>query len=95
MEAPKLKLDIMNPHYSGYYSKKDEFPIETDNPVPIKFISVEKGTEFIFRTFFLPFQDESFGENDRNEIQAVFEKAFSIVGFGGKTAIGYGRFKIT
>ncbi|MDR2342539.1 MAG: type III-B CRISPR module RAMP protein Cmr6 [Campylobacteraceae bacterium] len=92
-KAPKIKLDIMNPHYSKYYSKEEKFPIETEDPRPIKFISVKEGTEFIFRTFFLPLKDESFGENDKKVIEAAFKKAFSAIGFGGKTAIGYGRFK--
>ncbi|MDR2080643.1 MAG: type III-B CRISPR module RAMP protein Cmr6 [Campylobacteraceae bacterium] len=93
--APKIKLDIMNPHYSDYYGKKEnhKLPIETENPVPIKFISVKEGTEFIFRAFFLPFHSETFTENDKSAIKAAFKKAFNIVGFGGKTVIGYGRFE--
>jgi CRISPR-associated protein Cmr6 len=95
-KAPKLKLDIMNPHYPNYYSGKEEKkkPIETENPVPIKFISIAENTEFTFRAFFLPLNGESFDQKDKDNIEAAFEKAFKIVGFGGKTAIGYGRFKI-
>jgi CRISPR-associated protein Cmr6 len=96
-EAPEVKLDIMNPHYSEYYGHKNDkhkLPVEIENPIPIKFIRLKEGIEFIFRAFFLPLEGKNFNESDKNVIEAVFEKAFSIVGFGGKTAIGYGRFKV-
>ncbi|MDR1912832.1 MAG: type III-B CRISPR module RAMP protein Cmr6 [Helicobacteraceae bacterium] len=93
-KAPSLKIDIMNPHYGDYYIGKKKSPVETENPVPIKFISVAKDTEFIFRAFFLPLEAESFNDSDKQEIEGAFKEAFEYVGFGGKTAIGYGRFKI-
>ncbi|MDR0407645.1 MAG: type III-B CRISPR module RAMP protein Cmr6 [Campylobacteraceae bacterium] len=96
-KAPQLKLDIMNSHYDKYYRQEDRYklPIETEDPKPIKFISVEKGAEFIFRTLFLPLNESRIDEGDRLAIKAAFEKAFSVIGFGGKTAVGYGRFQIT
>ncbi|MCL2284150.1 MAG: type III-B CRISPR module RAMP protein Cmr6 [Fibromonadales bacterium] len=65
---PKLEVDIMNPH-----SKK-----ETENPIPIKFLIVPKGTVFVFRGI--------------GKIDELFQKAFER-GFGAKTNIGYGKFK--
>ncbi|MDR2099884.1 MAG: type III-B CRISPR module RAMP protein Cmr6 [Campylobacteraceae bacterium] len=94
LKAPKIKLDIMNPHYGKYYNKERKLPTETDNPIPIKFISVEKGAEFAFRAFFLPFAASNFNESDKKAIESAFDKAFKVIGFGGKTAIGYGRFEI-
>ncbi|MDR3178040.1 MAG: type III-B CRISPR module RAMP protein Cmr6 [Campylobacteraceae bacterium] len=93
-KAPKIKLDIMNPHYNKYYGQENKLPIETEDPIPIKFIGIENGAEFIFRAFFLPLKGENFDENDKKAIESAFEKAFSVIGFGGKTAIGYGRFEI-
>ncbi len=89
--TPKLKMDIMNPHYGSYYQGGGKIqPVETETPVPIKFISVEEGLEFDFYCIFEPLQDEACNES---EIKEMFRTAFEKVGFGGKTAIGYGRFK--
>jgi CRISPR-associated protein Cmr6 len=89
-----FSLDIMNPHYQKYYDKKSKGPMEYDNPVPITFVNIKEGTEFIFRYFFSPLKNNSFGKTDKENIQIIFEKVFDLIGFGGKTAIGYGRFKI-
>lgn len=95
--VPKLKLDIMNPHFGNYYSGTNKQPVETETPVPIKFLTVKEETAFVFRCAFMPLGNEILSENERQEIQqdvdAMFDTAFETVGFGGKTAIGYGRFK--
>lgn len=88
----ELQLDIMNPHYGKYYSGENKQPVETESPVPIKFLSVKAGTIFVFRAVCMPLADVSFTED---EVEAAFDTAFELVGFGGKTAIGYGRFKRT
>lgn len=97
--VPKLKLDIMNPHFGKYYSGENRQPVETESPVPIKFLTVKEGTTFVFRCAFMPLGNEILSENEHQEIQqdvdAMFDTAFETVGFGGKTAIGYGRFKRT
>lgn len=86
-----LKVDIMNPHFGKYYSGEHKQPVETESPVPIKFLTVEKGTKFIFNCAFMPLKNS---ENcNEQEITEMFTTAFEKVGFGGKTAIGYGRFK--
>ena len=88
----ELQLDIMNPHYGKYYSGENKQPVETESPVPIKFISVPAGTVFVFRAVCLPLADESFTEDEVKALEAAFDTSFEVVGFGGKTAIGYGRF---
>ncbi len=107
-ELPVLKLDIMNPHYRTYYShgekKGNPGPIETENPNPIKFISVEPGCCFVFRAFVLPLSEpkdlkrnlpeRTFNEKDRDNVIEMFATAFERIGLGGKTSIGYGRFGI-
>lgn len=91
-DIPTLKLDIMNPHFGDYYEGKGaKQPKETETPNPIKFLTIEKGTSFIFRCVFLPLQKDTC---DKEEVDNMFETAFKTVGFGGKTAIGYGRFEI-
>lgn len=92
-----LSLDIMNPHYQKYYNNdnKSDGPMEYDNPVPITFVNIKEGTEFIFRYFFSPLKGFEFTKEDEKNINKIFEKVFDLIGFGGKTAIGYGRFKIS
>lgn len=86
----QLKVDIMNPHYTKYYDGTNKQPVETESPVPIKFLTVKEGTEFCFYCAFMPFDlNEKCNEE---EINAMFSTAFERVGFGGKTSIGYGRF---
>lgn len=85
----QLKIDIMNPHNQNYYSGKNKQPVETESPNPIKFLTVPKGTEFIFNFAFLPFLKEA--KCDENELNDIIDTAFKTVGFGGKTSIGYGR----
>lgn len=94
----KLKLDIMNPHFGTYYSGVGtKQPVETETPKPIKFLAVKEGITFIFRCAFIPLGNKILSEDDQqkiqNDVDAMFETAFETVGFGGKTAIGYGRFK--
>lgn len=91
----ELQLDIMNPHYGKYYSGENKQPVETESPVPIKFLSVKAGTVFVFRAVCLPLADEAFTEDEVKVLESAFDTAFELVGFGGKTAIGYGRFKRT
>lgn len=121
--VPQLKVDIMNPHFSSYYtggasaegsaakanSKTKNIPVETESPVPIKFLTVGNSNDkndavFVFRAFFLsgPVRtgtaDEDaavctpFTADDTEALHKAFRTAFTVTGFGGKTAIGYGRF---
>ena len=95
--VPKLKLDIMNPHFGNYYSGESKQPVETESPVPIKFLTVKEGTTFIFRCAFIPLGNKTVSDEEKQIIQtdvdAMFKTAFETVGFGGKTSIGYGRFE--
>lgn len=98
VNIPELKIDIMNPHFSKYYSGENKQPIETELPVPIKFLAVKEATTFVFRCYFLPLEDSkycdnTFEEKDNIAIEKMFDTAFDKLGFGGKTSIGYGRFK--
>ncbi len=100
---PKLKVDIMNPHYGPYYSNNEGTvpPADYHNPVPIPFLTVdgEKGCSFQFvlglRRGVKDFK-VSFGENPKYEGNALdtlplfFRCALTQHGIGAKTAVGYG-----
>lgn len=83
---PTIQNDILNPHYGKYYEGKKPLPTETDNPIPVNFLSVKPGCTFVFRYILTDVT-----------LNAAIEKAFGIafekVGFGGKTSLGYGRFE--
>jgi len=88
--VPDLHVDIMNPHYGPYYSddKKESPPADHHNPTPIKFLTVAKGTNFIFRAI-------AERKDDMPEkVRSAFIKALTEEGVGAKTAVGYGRFEI-
>lgn len=89
-QPPMMIEDIMNPHHGNYYQGKNaEGPVETEAPIPIKFLALEKGTVFKFRGFF-------FNENAvayRKELMDAFVTALMEFGLGARTATGYGRFE--
>lgn len=90
----ELKLDIMNPHFGKYYDGTNKQPVETESPVPIKFLTVKQGTEFVFNCAYLPLKKEDRSdEKVKDDVEKMFATAFSKLGFGGKNSIGYGRFE--
>jgi CRISPR-associated protein Cmr6 len=82
---PKIKIDIMNPHYGHYYND-GEAPTDTKNPIPINFLTV-KDTTF---QFLLASKDEV----DSGFIN-LFKEALTNHGTGAKIAVGYGYFEAT
>jgi len=88
--VPDLVIDIMNPHHGTYYrGGSPEGPVETESPIPIKFLAVEKGFTFKFRGFFLTTAAEKY----RAQLVDAFYFAMTDLGLGAKTAVGYGRFE--
>lgn len=95
----ELRVDIMNPHYTHYY-QEGKPPGDWGSPNPIFFLTLPVGTEFTFhvrllRTSRVP---PSLLENNADGIprwwsllDAAFKFAFEWIGFGAKTAVGYGR----
>ena len=84
-----LKVDVMTPHYSSYYSA-DKCPGDWSNPTPIPFLTVDKSQSFIF--FVAPRT-----KNDEEDYSIVLEwlnEALTIIGAGAKTATGYGCFEL-
>lgn len=84
-EFPKLEMDIMNPHYGEYYKGKKP-PADYLTPVPIRFLTVKKDTEFIFA-----FKTED--NNLKDRVKELIQEVLTDVGIGAKTALGYGYFR--
>ena len=95
---PIFNIDLINPHFRSYYEGTGvSQPVETESPSPKKFLTVRQGTQFTFHYAYLPVENKMLSESEKekvkSKIDAMFKTAFETVGFGGKTAIGYGRFK--
>lgn len=94
---PKIKSDVMNPHYAPYYSDLSGKipPADYHNPIPIFFLTVED-TEF---EFFIGVKDidniliqegRFLGKTLSSVAFNWMEKALSEHGIGAKTSVGYG-----
>ena len=77
-------MDIMNPHYPNYYAGTKP-PTDSQNPVPINFLTVEQTT---FRFAFLAKEPRLL-----NELKKRFKDVLELKGIGAKTAVGYGYFR--
>lgn len=104
LEGDQLRVDIMNPHY-GHYYQKDQPPGEWGNPLPIFFLTLPPGSKFTFIVRFRPpsgwpkevreYFDETATNGEprwRRLVNRALDFAFTWLGFGAKTAVGYGRF---
>ncbi|MEM1725037.1 MAG: type III-B CRISPR module RAMP protein Cmr6 [Thermoplasmata archaeon] len=81
-----LKIDIMNVHYPEYYSG-DKPPADWQNPIPIKFLTVEN-TKFQFCLL-------SKEDTLLDEVEILLKLSLKEHGIGAKTSLGYGIFNIT
>ncbi|MCF6158371.1 MAG: type III-B CRISPR module RAMP protein Cmr6 [wastewater metagenome] len=96
---PKIKPDVMNPHYGDYYSGKDKNgnpvpPADYLNLVPIYFLTVED-TSFDFYLAAKKKDKDTFKEKIGSfTIEEWLKKALCEHGIGAKTAVGYGYFNL-
>lgn len=88
----KMRVDVMTPHQSDYYQGKQS-PHDSGSPNPIPFLTVPPGAEFRF----VVSCEEKYLKHDALKnggwkvlLQAAFKHAFEWLGFGAKTAVGYG-----
>ena len=85
-QPPVLLCDIMTPHYSDWFSKKENaVPADWHDPIPIPFLAV-KEAKFIFAI--APRTSALAGE--LNEVFSALNNALTWLGAGAKTATGYG-----
>lgn len=92
-EAPTIKSDVMNPHYTPYYQPKNttEYPADYHKPVPVNFLSV---TDTTFRFTIGVCKGKHIEENERKDLLKKayqwLKEALEEQGIGAKTAVGYG-----
>lgn len=98
-----LHVEIMTPHQGHYYQQKQDrktgdsvSPHESGQPIPIPFLTVPPGSGFAFHVVCdlarLRRLAPELAPDDRGKtlLTAAFEHAFEWLGFGAKTAVGYG-----
>jgi CRISPR-associated protein Cmr6 len=78
----KLELDVMNPHYAPYYQGAQP-PADYHNPVPIFFLTIGPGSEFLFA---IASQEADLA----NKAGDWLKQALKEIGIGAKTVAGYG-----
>ncbi len=94
-----LRVDVMTPHQTHYYQKGDT-PHDSGQPNPINFLTVPPGSRFTFQVQCdLPFLSRlapslAAGAGWQALLQAAFAHAFAWLGFGAKTAVGYGAMQV-
>lgn len=89
---PRLCVDIINCHNPNYYQKQlklfgseDVLVDVTESPLPVFFLALDRGARF---NFFVEIKDDKEGIGD--EIKEILDFALTKMGFGAKTAVGYG-----
>lgn len=103
IKGESLHVEIMTPHQGHYYQQKQDrktggsiSPHESGQPIPITFLTVPPGSDFGFHVICdLPRLRRLAPELAQNDqwktlLTAAFEHAFAWLGFGAKTAVGYG-----
>ena len=103
----QLAVDIMTPHQSHYYQQRKDrksgdstSPHDSGAPNPISFLTLPPGTGFAFHVAcdgarlerLAP--DLAHGQRWQTLLTATFEHAFAWLGFGAKTAVGYGAMQV-
>lgn len=103
----RLHVEIMTPHQAHYYQQRPDAktgdsvtPHDSGQPTPIPFLTVPPGSRFSFHvvcdTARLARLAPELAEGNRwkDLLAAAFEHAFDWLGFGAKTAVGYGAMTI-
>ncbi|MDD2845472.1 MAG: type III-B CRISPR module RAMP protein Cmr6 [Rhodoferax sp.] len=102
-----LAVDIMTPHQSHYYQQRQDrksgdstSPHDSGAPNPISFLTLPPDTAFAFHVAcdaahlerLAP--DLAHGQRWQTLLTKAFEHAFAWLGFGAKTAVGYGAMQV-
>ncbi len=98
IDGDALQVEVMTPH-QNHYHQNDATPHESGQPNPIHFLTVPPGSKFTFHVqcdlAFLASLPPDLASNGawQHLMNAAFVHAFQWLGFGAKTAVGYGAMK--
>jgi CRISPR-associated protein Cmr6 len=83
-----LQVDIVNSHHGEYYMGKADHYEDTENPVPVFFLSLRKGAKF----WFCIAESKRAKKGDGELAMRWLRGGLALLGVGAKTNAGYGRF---
>lgn len=93
-KAPLLAVEIMTPHHSGYLQGNGT-PNANEQPNPIPFLAIATSCECTLyvqcNPALIPAEADALRQNWQALLTAAVEHAGEWMGFGAKTAVGYGR----
>jgi CRISPR-associated protein Cmr6 len=97
-DKDSLMVEIMTPHFTHYYQPEKgkehlATPHDAGKPNPIPFLAVPAGSEFRFVVTFEPALLHVDIGDWKAVIDKVIQRAFDWLGFGAKTAVGYGAMR--
>lgn len=96
-KAPLLAVEIMTPHHSGYLQGNGS-PHANESPTPIPFLAVAAGSECTLHVqcnpALIPEEAGTLRHDWPTLLAAAVEHAGEWLGFGAKSAVGYGRIGI-
>lgn len=84
-----LAVEIITPHFGHYYQDGDT-PHDAGKPNPIPFLAVPAGSQFRFVIVCEPGLLTDAARDWQAVLNKIVEHAFDWLGFGAKTAVGYG-----
>jgi len=89
--SDKLAVEVMTPHYAGYYQGKQS-PSDMEQPNPIPFLVIPDRSSFTFQVTCVRSRlDPELQDGQwKSVIEQALLYAFDWLGFGAKTALGYG-----
>lgn len=103
IEGEGLAVEVMTPHQKHYY-QDGEPPHDSGQPIPITFLTVPPGSRFRFHVVcdtgrLERLASELLAEEEGRprwqvRLEAAFRHAFDWLGFGAKTAVGYGAMQM-
>ena len=86
----RMEVDIINPHHKAYFEGYAN-PVEVEAPKPVFFLTVPAGARCLITCeLSLRFDDIPLPSDMDKLIAEVIDHSLEWIGFGAKTAVGYG-----
>lgn len=90
-DTASLRVDVMNPHQGDYYQRALT-PSEDGSPKPVFFLTVPPDAKSLFVATWRSSPERPSIDRWNELITEAWDHAIEWMGFGAKTAVGYGRF---
>lgn len=90
---PGLELDVVTPHHTIYYERRNPGAPDTEDPVPVYFPAVKPQAERHYFAFpLIPLARATAG--DLQIAKTFLSHGLELLGLGAKTRAGYGWFEV-